>query len=180
MQKINVTIRGISPLLMHRFPENEGKIEEKSKKRAGNPEYEKEVEQGIYKFPDGKPYQPASHIEGTMIKASTNFQISGKKKKTYKDLVKGSVFVFPDAIPHKIQKWIVDRRSVVVPATRGRVIRARPRLDNWELDFTIEIRNDQLPIEVVKQILDTAGNEVGIGDFRPRFGRFIVTRFEEA
>jgi hypothetical protein len=152
---------------MNRFPESEGKLEEKSKRRMGNPDYSKEAEQKLYKMPNGTLYQPASHIEGCMIKASTGFQIAGKRKKTYKDLVKGSVFVTPDAIPHKIQEYEIDRRSVVVPATRGRVIRA------------IEIRNDQLPIEVVKQILDNAGNEVGIGDFRPRFGRFIVTEFKE-
>jgi len=164
---------------MHRFPESEGTIEAKSKRRMGNPDYEKEVEQSLYKLPDGKIYQPATHIEGALIKAATGFQIAGKRKKTYKDLIKGSVFVFPDAIPHKIQKWIPDKRSVVVPATRGRIMRVRPRLDEWELSFTIELRNEQVPIEVVKQILDTAGNEVGIGDFRPRFGRFIVTEFKE-
>jgi len=179
MQKIKVTIKGISPLLMNRFPESEGKLEEKSKKRMGNPDYDKEAEQKLYKLPNGTLYQPASHIEGCMIKASTGFQIAGKRKKTYKDLVKGSVFVTPDAIPHKIQKYNIDRRSVVVPATRGRVMRARPILNEWSLSFTIEIRNDQLPIEVIKQILDTAGNEIGIGDFRPRFGRFIVTEFKE-
>lgn len=45
MQKIKVTIKGISPLLMNRFPESEGKLEEKSKRRIGNPDFEKEVEQ---------------------------------------------------------------------------------------------------------------------------------------
>ena len=36
-----------------------------------------------------------------------------------------------------------------------------------------------MPVEVVKSALDDAGREAGIGDYRPRFGRFIVTSFKE-
>jgi hypothetical protein len=33
---------------------------------------------------------------------------------------------------------------------------------------------------VLNSILVKAGESVGIGDYRPRFGRFIVTRFEKS
>lgn len=176
--KINVTIKGIAPLLQNRFPEAE-QFEDKTRKRAGMPE-EMDVEKRLYKFPDGTIYQPAEHILGAMIKASTNFLIVGKRKKSYRELVESSIFIEPECIPHKIQKWVVDKRSVVNPATKGRQIRLRPRFDEWELDFKIITYEKQLPFEVIKQILDYAGTHIGIGDFRPRFGRFIVTKFELA
>lgn len=173
--KINVTIRGITPLLQNRFPESE-QVEDKTRKRAGT--IDEDVEKKLYRLPDGTIYQPAEHILAAMVKASTNFLIVGKKKKSYKDLVKSAIIIEPECIPHKIQKWVIDKRSVVNPATRGRQIRSRPRFDEWELDFKIITYEKQLPFEVIKQILDYAGMYVGIGDFRPRFGRFVVTKFE--
>jgi len=178
MTKIDVSIKGIVPLLQHRFPEAE-QIEEKVSKRSGVPNREKEIEQALYKLPDGTIYQPSTHIEGALVNAAKNFKISGKRGKTYKDLVKSAVFVSPEAIPHKIQKYTVDERAVVMPSTRGRIIRRRPRFDDWELDFQIDVNDEQMPVEVLKQILDYAGSSVGIGDFRPKYGRFIVTKFKE-
>ena len=178
MSKIDVSINGLAPLLQHRFPDAE-QIEDKVSKRSGVPNREKELEQALYKLPTGEIYQLNSHIEGALVKAAKNFKISGKRGKSYKDLINCAVFVTPEAIIHKNQKYVADRRAVVMPSTRGRVIRTRPRFDEWELDFQIEINDDQLPVEVVKQILDYAGSSVGIGDYRPKFGRFIVTKFQE-
>jgi hypothetical protein len=47
------------------------------------------------------------------------------------------------------------------------------------LRFTINILEEQLPVEAVRKILEYAGRYVGIGDFRPRFGRFEVIEFQE-
>jgi hypothetical protein len=62
-------------------------------------------------------------------------------------------------------------------------VRYRPVFKDWELEFDINIGDDQIPIEVIKQALDHAGLYVGIGDFRPgrggKFGKFMVVRFEE-
>ena len=177
MKEVEVEVKGISALLMHRF--NSDEPDSKSVKKTGRKDYKAELENALYKLPDGTIYEPASHLEGSLIKAAGNFQISGRGKKTYKDLIKSAVFVSPDAIPHLKQHYENDARLVVVPATRGRVTRYRPRFDEWGLRFTIQVTDDQLPLEVLKEILDYAGRSVGIGDFRPRFGRFIVTRFEE-
>lgn len=35
-----------------------------------------------------------------------------------------------------------------------------------------------VPASVVLEILEDAGRRVGIGDYRPKFGRFQVVRFE--
>lgn len=177
MKEVEVKIEGVSPLLMHRFSEE--KKEDKSKVVTGAGDYSNDAEMALYKLPDGTIYTPATHIEGALMKAASNFQIVGKGKKTYKDLAKSALFVTPDAIAHLQPVWVEDKRAVVVPSTRGRVVRSRPRFDAWSLKFTIKILDKQFPKEVVKQILDYAGNNVGIGDFRPRFGRFMVTEFKE-
>lgn len=175
MYEVEVKIESVSPLLMNRFAEETA--EDVIKRVTGKP-VQPEIAVSLYILPDGKIYQPATHIEGAFIKAAANFKITGKGKKTYKDLAKSSIFVEPDAIVHEIQEYGVDKRPVVNPTTRGRVIRARPILNKWALSFRIKVLDNQFPREVVKSVLDYAGSSVGIGDYRPRFGRFMVTEFK--
>lgn len=174
MYEVQVKIESISPLLMNRFSEETA--EEVVKRVTGRP-VQPEIALSLYVLPDGTIYQPAAHIEASFIKAAANFKITGKAKKTYKELAKSSIFVEPDAIAHDIQEYAIDKRPVVNPTTRGRVMRSRPILNNWSLRFTIKVLDDQFPREVVKSILDYAGRAVGIGDYRPRFGRFMVTEW---
>jgi hypothetical protein len=111
-----------------------------------------------------------------MIKSASNNRIAGRGKKTFKDAFKGGVFVEPRLIPHKISKWEIDLQNVVVQ--RSRVIRARPRFDEWELDFQILNIDERITPNIIKDILVDAGRFCGIGDFRPRYGRFEVVKFE--
>lgn len=175
MYEVKVSVEGISPLMMNRFAEEKA---EDVIKRVTGVRVPEDIAVALYILPDGKIYQPATHIEGAFIKAAADFKITGKGKKTYKDLAKSTIFVEPDAIIHEIQEYGIDKRPVVNPTTRGRVIRARPILNKWSLSFRIKVLDDQFPREVVKSILDHAGARVGVGDYRPRFGRFMVTMFE--
>lgn len=168
---IDVTIEGTVPLLQHRFPEEP--VEKKTTKKTGRIDYEAEGELSLYQLDDGTIYQPATHIEQSMVRGATSFQIPGKGKLTYKSLFQAAVFVEPDCIEHKKPKWIMDKRAVIV--NRARVWRYRPRFDEWALDFSIVVLDEQLAPEVVREVLDQAGSFVGIGDFRPKFGRFSVT-----
>lgn len=173
--KISVSIKGICPLLQHRFctPEEDPKWIE----QTGLRDFSKEVLLALYADKKGNPYQPADHILGAMVKAAVDFKIPGKGKKTYKELILSALFIHPDNIPHEIKKWEIDRRPVVIQ--RARIIRERPRFDKWELSFEFEVADEQLPTEVIRRILEHAGNRKGIGDYRPRFGRFMVTEFKE-
>ena len=178
MEKVKVKIEGVSPLLQHRFPEEENP-EHKSKKIKKEFPAKEEAEKGLYKDPDGKIYQPANTIKGSLLRASTSFLY--EKKTSYRQVIAGSVFITPDAIPHIYQKWVVDRQPVVIQ--RSRIMRARPRFDKWALEFEMEFDEQVISKDKLKEILDYAGQRKGIGDFRPEkggsFGKFMVTKFEE-
>ena len=173
MKKVKVRIEGTSPLLQHRFPMEENQ-ENKSVRRKKEYPAEEECKKALYQDDKGKIYQPAEHILGALVMAAKNF--SYEKKRTYKEIVKSSVFVNPAVIYHEHQKWQIDRRPVVV--MKARIVRARPRFDKWALAFEIEFDNEVMGKDKLKEMLDYAGQRVGIGDYRPAFGRFIVTKFE--
>lgn len=184
MEKVNVKVQGISPLLQHRYRFAD-EVEEAAKKRSGKKDYSLEWKAALYWSDDQGVIQPAVHIESAMIKAATNFIISGRGKKTYKDLFKSAVFVTPDFIPHGLKgtpeklveqgKILIDRRLVRV--NNSGVERLRPLIKDWSLAFAVEIHDEQIAKDTVKQVLEFAGRYIGIGDYRPKFGRFTIVSF---
>lgn len=174
--KFNVHIKGIAPLLFNRFPEDTADKDKVKQKRAEKSK-EDEMELSLYRNEKGQICSLADHIVGSMVKASTNFKLEGKK--TFKDVVKAGVFVEPIMIPHINQKYTLDYRSVVNPNTRGRMMKARGRLDQWELKFILTCIDDRARDQDVKSILEYAGGYCGIGDYRPRYGRFEVKSWKK-
>ena len=171
--QVNCRIEGTAPLLQNKIIE----MNESPKKRSEEKDNAELATEKRY-IVDGKIVQPAICIERAMVQASSSIKMQGSGKKTYKELFMGSVFVRPEFIEHQNQNWKVHKCTVVIPATKGRINRYRPVLDRWALNFVIEILDDRIKSDVLKLILDEAGRTKGIGDWRPRYGRFIVTKFE--
>jgi hypothetical protein len=188
MYTAGVQVKGVAPLMQHRYPLPDfATIQKGSKKSTGAKDYTSEWKDYLYTNGSGI-YQPAIHFEACMLKAATSFKIAGKKGKSYKDLFSGFVRVTPDHIAHGVptpdeldfdadKSLYLDLRPVVVQ--RARVARIRPVFkEGWTLDFDITVDDDELHWQVLKDVLEMAGRTIGIGDFRPRFGRFTVTKFE--
>lgn len=182
MKTIDVEIIGISPLIQHRFPlpidgAPKGPMQKNKSQQTDD------VEQSLYRLPTGEIYQPSIHLLSSMKRAGAKFQIPGQGKSTYKNLIgSGAVIITPDAILHQHQEYEIDARPVVVPATKGRVMRKRPMLPKWRLKFQIEYDDAEINANDIREILFYAGKRVGIGDFRPEkggsFGRFLVSKFK--
>jgi hypothetical protein len=164
----------LAPLLQNRFPEEDNK-ENKSKARKIVHDAMEDATKALYKNIKGRIVQPSAHIKAAMVKAGARFILEGRT--SFKDAIKGGVFISPPSIPHKYPKWVLDRQPVVIQ--RARIMRARPRFDKWELTFTLEIIDDRISIANIKEILTYAGLYCGIGDSRPEYGRFEITKFKE-
>lgn len=179
MKTVEVSIEGISPLLMNRF--RDVQIEGTAKKRTGALT-EMDIKDKLYLDGKGKPYFPASYARGSAVTASKQFKISGGGKRTYSNLVGSSINVLPEAIPLD-GEYVPYRIAAVNPMTKGRMMVTRPRFDKWSATFKIELTDDSLPVSVLNEILEHAGRYVGIGDWRPEkkgmFGKFMLTSFKE-
>lgn len=167
--KINVEIKGVAPMLQHRFDETIG-----TKKKKMVYDSKEDAERAAYKNGKGY-YTPNTHIKTAMVKASTDFVYKGKK--TYKDYIKSGVFIEPMELTLTPQKYSINKMAVVI--NRSRIIRCRPQFDNWSLKFIIDIIDENLDKTVIKEILEAAGKYKGIGDNRPEYGRFKITKFKE-
>lgn len=174
MKTYKVKIKGTAPLLQNKITT----LEVEPEKKAEGKDSPDLCPQKLYMFND-KICQPAIMIEQALIKAAAGIKMKGAGRSTYKELFKGAVFVRPEYIVHNKQDWEVHSSTVVIPSTRGRINRYRPMLKDWSLNFEIEILDDRVSEIVLKLALDEAGRTKGIGDWRPRFGRFIVEEFKE-
>jgi len=163
---------------MHKYSDQAQAEASKVTKKSGRQvcSAEDEAEQGAYRLESGELCQPAEHIYQAMCKAASDFQVKGKGKKTYKGVVAGNVVVTPEFIGHGRNSYAIDARPARIQ--RARIMRRRPLLRDWSLEFDIQVLDEELlPKEVLSAVLVKAGESVGIGDYRPRFGRFIVSEF---
>lgn len=173
----SVTIEGTRPMLMH----STASMMKHRDSRGAKPTPEQEAEDALYKNKEGKVVIPALNLIATMKAAASDFKVGGKGKKTFKQYVDSGIDILPEDPLLIYENWEIDARPVVVQ--RARIIRARPRFDTWALDFQIQVL-DPLLLDanhggsILKEILEAAGKHKGLGDFRPRFGQFKVTRFE--
>lgn len=168
-----VKIRGIKPLLMHN---PESILHEKEKKRGERPTPEEEAERSLYKDSEGNIVIPSRVIKASLVKASTEYKVAGKRKKTFKDYVKSGILIEPENIPLN-SDWTIDVR--VVRLRTDRIPRARPRFDNWDLEFNVKIIDPIIRPENLKNFIIDAGKYCGLCDFRPEFGLFELVSFEQ-
>ena len=174
LKQIKCIIKGETPLLMHRFPLE--KIE-----ALENKSIEEQAEIAAYRDAETQElYVPGIAFQRALI-AGAVFS-KGKGRSSLQKSAAACLMIKPERISLGTKKYEIDIRPVVVPATRGRINRARPRLDEWKLNLEIEYDDVLLTESQVRKIVDDTGKRVGILDFRPEkkgyFGRFIVVHWE--
>ncbi|QZD26289.1 hypothetical protein [Salmonella phage vB_Si_DR094] len=55
----------------------------------------------------------------------------------------------------------------------------RPIFRDWSVEFGLMFDEEQITKEELLMVLENAGNLCGVGDWRPRFGRFSVEVISE-
>lgn len=173
MTEIDVTIKGVKPLLQHStfamtIPKN---------KKVKSSEHDPVEEAALCLYPDENKQScvPFMHILSAMRRAATNLKKGGAGKKTLKDFVFSGLEISPDLFPITPQDYVVYIQIVKVGTAR--IPRARPLFKTWQVSFKILIKDEQTwDAGTVRQVLEEAGKYQGIGDFRPLYGTFeIVT-----
>ena len=178
MQKsVKLTIEGLPPgLLLHRFPMEP--VEALEKKPPAE-----QAEIAAYREPEtGDLYFPGINVLRAFVNGAS--YVKGKGRGSLVKVAAGCLSVEPERLSFGVETYVVDSRPVVMPATKGRVLRHRPRLDSWKLSLTLGYSDTLISAKQLRELVDATGSQVGIGDFRPAtkgpFGRFVVVSWEPA
>ena len=187
METVKVTIEGVTPLILNRF-HDAAQISATTGTRAstsserGTPQEQATLK--LYTGADDKLVIPQPNVLSCLTAAGKFFKAGKSKVTTQKSsLIPACVEIEGVDIPlvHK-QPWRVDGRPVRIPATGGRILCYRPMFDDWALTFNLTLDTEVMTVKLLREIVDTAGKRIGLGDFRPDckgpFGRFKVTHWK--
>lgn len=182
---IEVTVSGITPLMLHKFTND--MLDKGPKTTGGKQELppKDQAEKCLYKDDKGVCIFPADNLLAAFIDAGRYIKI-GKRQLSTRDTTTITSFlnIVEAFIPIKSAKgWRVDARGIVNQATKGRHIAYRPMFDDWELKLTLDVDLGEVSLNTVREIVDRAGRFIGIGVMRPsrkgRYGQFKVIHWKE-
>lgn len=174
----DATIQGTADLLFHRW--NCESVETKSK-AAKNSRAKKtdDLESYVYRTEEGQLALPGEYVRQAIIHAAKFRQDPRSPRKSAMDLFKAGVVALTALAPLGTNRWdYEDRRRVVIQ--RNGITRTRPAMKvGWkaEVSFLVTLPEYIQP-EVLNEVLSMAGRIIGVGDYRPTYGRFILTVFE--
>lgn len=189
MKTIKVKWTGIRPLVMHNglmadptnaFTRRIKEITAKGSKKLTDADYEErdrlEWEAGLYWDDAEGAVIPSDNIERCI-------QLGAQKSRIGKD-VQAAVFcsetqarVDYEGTRNK-EKMFTDPRFTLrkgVAIQKSRIIRIRPMIPTgWSITFSVEFDDSILNEKNLVKAMQDAGALIGLGDWRPKFGRFTV------
>lgn len=185
--KVRLSLTGTAPLLSHNIrlanpldPIARQMKEISAKRKKTDDDFMQlarlEFEGGLYLSPVLGPYLPGANIEKCIVEG-------GRITKQGKQVERG-LFVIDNEVPLIYSgprtaetMWADEnyRSAMAVKIGQSRVMRTRPIFRSWALDAEAEVDPGLLNIEQLVSVATDAGAMVGLGDYRPRYGRFTVS-----
>lgn len=174
---VTFTIRGTADMLFHRW--NVEAVAEKAAAKKGSASKKTDnLESYVYRNDDGVLCLPGEYVRQAVIHAAKFRQDPRSPRKSAMDLFKAAVVNLTQLAPLGAKDWdYEDARRVQVQ--RNGVTRVRPAMKaGWECEFQFMCNlPEYVPPDMLHEVLTQAGKLIGVGDFRPTFGRFAVTKW---
>lgn len=187
-ETLKLKLVGVSPLMMHngqladptnKFTKAVKQISSRRKKTDEDFAELKRIEWlgGLYLDEKGEVAITADMILGCVIGgAKKNKNGPGAKAGVYE---KAPFFKLVYDGPTKPEELYDDGRFCDyrgVKVGTARVMRSRPIFGSWSVSVALEVDTEIIDSKDVIQAIAVAGEKIGLGDYRPRFGRFTVAR----
>lgn len=176
--RVEVEITGSADLLFHAW-NCEAIADKAAAKKNSETKKTDNVESFVYRDEDGFICLPGEYLRQSITWAAKFKQDPRSPRKSARDLYTAGVVSLTPLASLGSKDWdYLDKRRVVVQ--RNGITRLRPTFKaGWKATVVFLI----LTPEYVSpsELLDTigmAGRLVGVGDFRPTYGRFAVTSYK--
>lgn len=187
---VRLIITGDAPILMHRWQSDAVQAKADAVKGSAAKKTDN-VDSYVWRDDNGMICLPGEYVRGSLIDprngAAKYQQDPRSSRKSALDLFRAGVVSLTDlavlirADGSKADAWdYIDRRRVTVQ--RAGITRERPAFAaGWSAEFEFMVLLPQyINPRLLHRTLVDGGRLVGVGDFRPTFGRFSVTRWEVA
>src|SRR4051812_26247429 len=177
--RVEVGIRGEADILFHRWNVEEvaakaGAAKGSKSKKTDN------IESYVYRNDAGELCLPGEYLRQAVITAAKFRQDPRSPRKSAVDLVKAAVVNLSPLASLGSKAWDYEHRCRV-QVQRSGITRVRPALKaGWEAQFVFQVNlPEYVAPEMLHGLLNDAGRLIGIADFRPTYGRFLVSEFRQ-
>lgn len=175
---LEFVIEGVCPILFHAW-NNEAVAEKASARKGSTAKKSDNVESYVYRTQKGEIALPGVYVHSSMQYAAKFKQDPRSPRKSAFDLFKAAVSPLTEYASLGTAKWdYLDERRVLVQ--RNAIMRQRPAFNpGWkaEMQFVVNLPEYVSPA-FFHEVLTLAGRAIGVGDFRPTYGRFQVVKFD--
>lgn len=175
---VAVTVQGVADILFHRW--NCEAVDEKARAAKGSKaKKEDNVESYVYRNDEGEICIPGEYLRMALVNAAKYRQDPRSPRKSAMDLYKAGIICLTPLASLGVTEWdYEDRRRVVIQ--RNGINRVRPAMKaGWKASFEVMVNTPEYITQGdLLEVFGTAGRLVGLGDFRPTYGRFSVVDFE--
>ncbi|MBJ7485966.1 hypothetical protein [Brevundimonas sp.] len=182
---LTLTLTGVAPLLMHNgqladplSPFSKAMKEVAGRRLKSDADHEElarlEFLGGLWVNDEKQPCIPSEAMEACLVGGA-------RKSKEGKAAVAALLieehlalgFEGPET-PEEL--WADEQFRLRVPARVGqaRVMRTRPIFRHWSAIAVVQFNSDLINASQVQKWVRVSGDQVGLGDWRPKFGRFSV------
>lgn len=175
---VGIDIIGTAPFLFHRWSVD-AVAEKAAAKKGSRAKKEDDVQSYVYRNDEGELCIPSEYIRGSVITAAKYKQDPRSPRKSATDLFKAGVVALSDLNSLGVKDWdYLDRRRVTIQ--RNGITRTRPAMRaGWKISLVLQVLTPEyIDPQFLNETLQSAGRLVGVGDFRPTFGRFQLTQFK--
>ena len=175
---VEATIQGVTAFLFHRWSVDG--VEAKAKAAKGSKaKKEDDLESYVYRLDNGRLAIPSEYLRMAVINAAKFKQDPRSPRKSAMDLFKAGITCLDELCDLGVKDWdYVDRRRVQVQ--RNAITRHRPAMKaGWKISVRLQIQlPEYISPDLINEVVQSAGRLIGLGDFRPTFGRYQVVNFE--
>ena len=175
---VHARVVGTADFLFHRW--NCEAVEAKSKAAKGSKAKKTDdVESYVYRNDEQQLCIPGEYVRQSVIHAAKYRQDPRSPRKSAMDLFKAAIVVLTPLASLGVTEWDYEHRCRVQVQRNG-VTRVRPAMKaGWAIDVEILVNlPEYVAADALHETLTNAGRLIGLGDFRPTYGRFAVTSFE--
>ena len=175
---VAVALEGSADFLFHRWNAEAVDVKSKAAKNSTAKKTD-DVESYVYRNDEQELCIPGEYLRQAIIHAAKFRQDPRSPRKSAMDLFKaGVVSLTALASLGKVEWDYEDKRRVVIQ--RNGVNRTRPAMKaGWRADFQLMVLlPEYISRDDLHQVISNAGRLVGVGDFRPTYGRFNIIKFE--
>ena len=189
MESLKLKLIGAAPLLMHngrladqldpvtKELKNASKAATKGTDAGQERTARLEYAGSLYMKDDGRLYLPASAVERMLRDGSAGVQKGLKKNFSAAVIVNDDAGLTIGGKQGKTSDALYDAGHVLrvgVKVTTSRVMRTRPMFREWTATVLVEYVPALVDRDTILRAAEYGGQVVGLGDWRPRFGRFTV------